>query len=242
MILYRSNLTRFYVSIVEKMIWWYNESIHRKECLFMYKELKRKVRETSLRAYKLGLFAGTSGNLSLYDDTKKVMAITPSSLAYEDMQDEDIVIMNLDGTVIEGAHKPSSEAPMHAAIYKECPEAGGVVHTHSPYATALAVNNEDIPVILIEMIPYFGGGIKTAEFALPGTAELGKGAVPYLKESGACLLANHGVVTMGATLEKAYSRAVYVEDAAKIYCIAKQNGDVNTISDKDIEAMKRIFG
>lgn len=208
----------------------------------MYKGLKAKVREISLRAYQLGLFAGTSGNLSMYDKDRNVMAITPSSLAYEDMQDDDIVIMKLDGTVVEGKHKPSSEALMHAAIYIECPEAGGVVHTHSPYATALAVNNEDIPVILIEMIPYFGGGIKTAEFALPGTAELGKGAVPYLKESGACLLANHGVVTMGITLEKAYSKAVYVEDAAKIYSIAKQNGEVKTISEKNIEAMKRIFG
>lgn len=208
----------------------------------MYIHLKAKVKETALRAYKLGFFAGTSGNLSLYDKDMGVMAITPSSLAYEDMHDDDIVIMKLDGSIVEGKHKPSSEAPMHAAIYKECPDAGGVVHTHSPYATALAVNNEDIPVILIEMIPYFGGGIKTASFELPSTAELGKGAVPYLKESGACLLANHGVVTMGATLEKAYSRAVYVEDAAKIYCIAKQNGEVKIISDKDIEAMKRIFG
>lgn len=208
----------------------------------MYRYLKAKVKETALRAYKLGLFAGTSGNLSLYDKDMEVMAITPSSLAYEDMQDDDIVIMKLDGSIVDGKHKPSSEAPMHAAIYKECPDIGGVVHTHSPYATALAVNNEDIPVILIEMIPYFGGGIKTAAFELPGTAALGKGAVPFLKENGACLLANHGVVTMGATLEKAYSRAVYVEDAAKIYCIAKQNGKVKIISDKDIEAMKRIFG
>lgn len=208
----------------------------------MYRHFKAKVKGIALRAYKLGLFAGTSGNLSLYDKDMEVMAITPSSLAYEDMQDDDIVIMKLDGSIVDGKHKPSSEAPMHAAIYKECPDAGGVVHTHSPYATALAVNNEDIPVILIEMIPYFGGGIKTASFELPSTAELGKGAVPYLKESGACLLANHGVVTMGATLEKAYSRAVYVEDAAKIYCIAKQNGEVKIISDKDIEAMKRIFG
>lgn len=208
----------------------------------MYKHLKLKIREISLRAYKLGLFAGTSGNLSLYDKELDVMAITPSSLAYEDMQDEDIVIMKLDGSIVEGNRKPSSEAPMHASIYKECPQAGGVVHTHSPYATALAVNNYDIPVILIEMIPYFGGGIKTAPFRLPGTEELGTGAVPFLKESGACLLANHGVVTMGDTLEKAYSRAVYVEDAAKIYSIAKQNGEVKTISDTDIENMKRIFG
>ena len=208
----------------------------------MYKNMQKTVREAAQKAYAQGLFAGTSGNLSCYDSTLGVMAITPSSLAYEDMADEDIVIMTLDGQKIEGDRKPSSEAPMHAAIYKGCPEAGGVVHTHSPYATALAAAHREVPVILIEMVPYFGGEIKCAPFALPGSVELGSTAVPYLRESGACLLANHGVVAVGKNLEKAASRAVYVEDAAKIYCIAMQAGGAKTIEEKDINEMKRIFG
>ena len=208
----------------------------------MYKEIRKTLREAAQRSYKQGLFAGTSGNLSIYDESLGVMAITPSSLSYEDMCDDDIVIMDLDGNKIEGERKPSSEYPMHAAIYKECREVSAVVHTHSPYATALAVANADIPVVLIEMIPYFGGGIKTAPFALPGTPELGLGAVEYLRQSGACLLANHGVLAVGSDLSKACSRAVYVEDAAKIYCIALQTGSVKIIDEKDIQDMKRIFG
>lgn len=208
----------------------------------MYEELKKSLCACAKRAYAQGMFAGTSGNLSIFDREQGVMAITPSSLAYEDMQCSDIVIMDLCGNKLEGERRPSSEYPMHAAVYRGCSGVSAVVHTHSPYATALAASGRDLPPILIEMIPYFRGGIGCAPFELPGTPELGSAAVPYLLESNACLLANHGVLTVGDTLARACERAVYVEDAAKIYCISQQVGGAVTIEQKHVEEMKRIYG
>ena len=208
----------------------------------MYKQLKSTLRQAAQKAYAQGMFAGTSGNLSCYDPVLGAMAITPSSLAYEDMQDEDIVIMTLDGRRLEGERKPSSEYNMHAEVYKNMRGVTAVVHTHSPYATALAAAGRGIPVILIEMVPYFGGGIECAPFELPGSRELGLSAVPYLRESNACLLANHGVLTVGNSLSRACERAVYAEDAAKIYCIAQQSGGAKIIEEKYVQEMKRIFG
>ncbi|MBQ2865928.1 MAG: class II aldolase/adducin family protein [Clostridia bacterium] len=208
----------------------------------MYSELKSTLRRAAQKAYAQGMFAGTSGNLSCCDRNLGVMAITPSSLSYEDMCDGDIVIMDLEGNKLEGERRPSSEYNMHAEVYRLCQDVCAVVHTHSPYATALAAANKDLPVILIEMVPYFGGGIGCAPFALPGSRELGSTAVPYLRESNACLLSNHGVLTVGDSLQRACERAVYVEDAAKIYCIAQQAGGAKTIDEYNVEQMKRIFG
>ena len=148
------------------------------------------------------------------------------------------MVLRLDGTVLEGPHKPSSEWRMHAALYREKPEVGAVVHTHSPYATAFAVNNTGIPTILIEMVPFLGGDVPLAPFALPGTEAVGTGAVAVLKERYGCLLANHGVLAIGKDLEQAHLRAVYIEDAARICSIAMGHGPIVTMSEADIAAMR----
>ena len=125
----------------------------------MFDEMKKTVLWHAKQAYKEKLFAGTSGNLSVYDREADVMAITPSSLHYGLMQEEDIVIMRLDGTIVEGSRKPSSEWQMHQVIYQNKPEVRAVVHTHSPYATSFAVNHKEIPVILVEMMLFLGGSV-----------------------------------------------------------------------------------
>lgn len=202
-----------------------------------YDERKKEVLAWAKQAYSEKLFAGTSGNLSSFNPVDNTIVITPSSIPYETMIEDDIMVIALDGTVIEGKHKPSSEWRMHAAIYEGKKGVNAVVHTHSPYATSFAVNHERIPVILIEMVPFIGGDVPVSTFALPGTEEVGIEALKVLKDRNACLMENHGVVSIGKDLQQAHIRAVYVEDAAKIYHFAKLNGPVFTVESKYIDAM-----
>ena len=187
-------------------------------------QMKEAVCRWARQCYEEKLFAGTSGNLSVYDKEAGVMAITPTSVAYEAITPEDMSVIRLDGTVLEGPYRPSSEWRMHAAVYEAKPEAGAVIHTHSPYATAIAVNNRNIPAILIEMAFFLGGDVPLAVKALAGRT--------------GCLLANHGVLALGKDLEQAHLRAVYIEDAAKICSIAMSNGPIVAISQEQIDAMR----
>lgn len=190
----------------------------------MREKAKKQVLEIAKKAYDEKMMAGTSGNMSVLVEGESVMAITPSSYDYRLMKEEDIVLIDLDGNMVEGFRKPSSEWRMHAELYKHLPHVKAVVHTHSPYATSFAVNHMEIPVILIEMIPFLKGSVEVSPYAIQGSAEVGLNAVPILKEKNACLMANHGVLAVGATIEEAYINSVYTEDAAKIYHMAKCTG------------------
>lgn len=190
------------------------------------------------QSYEEGLFAGTSGNLSCYDHETGEMYITPSSVPYETMRAEELVRMTLEGEILEGEKKPSSEWRMHAEVYRQKPEVSAVIHTHSPYATSFAVNHQKLPVILIEMVPFLGGDVEVADFAIPGTVEVGIEAVKKLRDRHACLMANHGVLAVGKDLDQAHIRAVYVEDAAKIYSLALNNGSVKIIDSEHVNYMR----
>ncbi|QGU94364.1 class II aldolase/adducin family protein [Clostridium bovifaecis] len=202
------------------------------------KELKEELLETAKVSYNLGLVAGTSGNVSAYDNEIDAMVITPSSIPYDTMTLEDLVVLKLDGKIIEGYNEPSSEWKMHAKIYTERKDIKSILHTHSPYATGFAVCHEKIPVILIEMVPYIGGDVPVAKFGMPGTESIGIEALKVLKERKACLLSNHGTLAIGETINKALTSAIYLEDAAKIYHIAKNSGEVKVLSDEEVNAMK----
>ena len=203
-------------------------------------EIKKRVLDTTLLSYRQGLFAGTSGNLSEFDPETGYLYITPSTYPYEAMTEDDIMVITLDGTIIAGTHRPSSEWRMHAAIYRDmAPEVLTVVHTHSPYATAFAVCRRAIPIILIEMVPFLGGDVPVADFAVPGTDDVGASAVRALTDRNACLMANHGVLAVGKTLDQAHVRAIYVEDAAKICGIAESMGcGIHTVPDEAVEIMR----
>lgn len=191
--------------------------------------LKQAVLRTAKKAYDEKLMAGTSGNMSVYSPKERLMVITPSSYDYSIMEVQDIVVVDLDGNVVEGRHKPSSEWKMHAEIYRHLPHVGAVVHTHSPYATSFAVTHQEIPVILIEMIPFLKGKLEVSAYAKQGSAQVGLNAVPILERKNACLMANHGVVAVGRTLEEAYINSVYTEDTAKIYHMALASGQTPVV-------------
>ncbi|NCB04628.1 MAG: class II aldolase/adducin family protein [Clostridia bacterium] len=187
--------------------------------------LRYQMVEICQKAFDQRLFAGTSGNLSVYLREEDLMLITPTCVRYETMTAEDIVCIKLDGTLVEGKYAPSSEWRMHAAVYEKMDGVNAVFHTHSPYATSFAVVKKPIPYILIEMAPFLGGDVPCASFARPGTRELGLSAIEVLHDRNGCLLANHGVLTVGEDLPQAFIRAEYVEDAAKIYHYALQVGE-----------------
>lgn len=187
--------------------------------------IKKMIVEVGNRMYNTKLVAGTSGNISVRNPEKEdSYFITPSSIPYDQITEDDIVEINSKGEPYIKGLKPSSEWRLHVQIYEKYPKYNAIVHTHSTIATAFAVNHEDIPLILIEMKPYLGGPIKVTPFRPAGSPELGEVVVPYLENRNSCLLANHGTVSCGATLEDAFISAEYVEDAAKIYYYAKTSG------------------
>ena len=204
-------------------------------------QIREELLKTTRRAYfQDRMFAATSGNLSIYDRETGRMYITPSGFPYEDMTEADMVAIDLDGNPVEPtSHKPSSEWKLHAAIYRNFEGANAVVHTHSPYATSFAINNMAIPTVLYEIAWFLGGDIPVAESALPGSPAVGENCVKAMKERYGCLMGNHGAVAYGGSLREAYTRAVYIEDAAKAYSLALTHGPVRVIESAEI---RRFLG
>lgn len=187
--------------------------------------IKKMIVDAGRRMYDIKLVAGTSGNISVRNPEKEdSYFITPSSIPYDKIKEDDIVEINSKGEPYIKGLRPSSEWRMHVQIYEKYPNYNAIIHTHSTIATAFACNHQDIPLILIEMKPYLGGDIKVAPFRPAGSVELGEVILPYLKNRNSCLLANHGTVSCGASLEDAFISAEYVEDAAKIYYYSKTSG------------------
>ena len=187
--------------------------------------VKQMIVEAGRKMYNTGLVAGTSGNISMRNpDKEDSFFITPSSMAYDQIQEHDIVEINSKGEPYIKGLRPSSEWQMHISVYERFKKYNAIVHTHSTFATSFAVTHEDIPLILIEMRPYLGGDLHVAPYRPAGSKELGEVILPYLEDRNSCLLANHGTISCGETLEDAFMAAEYVEDAAKIYYYAKTSG------------------
>ena len=202
---------------------------------------REKVSEIAKKLYNDGLVAGTSGNVSFLDRENHKIYITPSNMDYKEMQETDIVVLDEDGNILEGDHKPSSEWRLHAEVYKHQKRVNSVVHTHSPYATGFAINHKEIPLILVEMLPFLGGDIPVAKFGLPGTDDVGINAAKVLEYRNAALLENHGVVAVGETVDQAYIRAVYTEDAAKAYHLASVVGEPICVPEDAADILRKRY-
>ena len=202
-------------------------------------ETKAALVRQAQQAFMDRMFAATSGNLSVYDRETGRMYITPGSFPYMDMTPEDVMVIDLDGNILEGPHKPSSEWRLHAEVYRAKENVNAVVHTHSPYATAFSINNLPIPVVLYEIVYFLGGDVPCAEGAIPGTKAVGENCVKVLNDRYGCLMGNHGTLAIGDTLARAYTRALYIEDAAKAYSLALSHGPVRVIESADVN---RILG
>ncbi|MEX2542051.1 MAG: L-ribulose-5-phosphate 4-epimerase [Trueperaceae bacterium] len=189
------------------------------------------------------LVAWTSGNISGRDPGGDTMVIKPSGVMFEDLTPENMC--RIDTTSLEhaGSHKPSSDAATHAHIYRHMPAVGGIVHSHSPYATAWAVLGREIPCVLTAMADEFGGPIPCAGFARIGGEEIGREVVRTLTghSSPAVLLQNHGVFAIGQTPRDAVKAAVMCEDAARTVYLAMQLGVPRTIEPEDIASLHRRY-
>lgn len=189
------------------------------------------------------LVAWTSGNVSARDPESGLVVIKPSGIKFRDLTPENMVIVDVDGKVVEGDYKPSSDTASHCYVYRHLPYVNGVVHTHSRYATAFAALGKSIPCVTTAMADEFGGPIPCGGFALIGGEEIGKQVVAALKgsRSPGCLLQNHGVFTIGATVDKAVQAAVMTEDNAAIVWTAMQMGTPLPLADADIDKLHHRY-
>jgi L-ribulose-5-phosphate 4-epimerase len=203
----------------------------------MLAQLREKLWELHLELPKNDLVKWTGGNISGRDPETGYVVIKPSGVRYEALRPEDMVVVDLDGNLIEGSLKPSSDTASHLYIYRHRPDVGGIVHTHSPYATAFAAVGQPIPVCLTAMADEFGGSIPCGDFALIGSEAIGKVVVEAIGSSPAILLKQHGVFTVGANPTAAVKAAVMTEDVAKTVWLAMQIGQVEAISDVDVASL-----
>src|SRR5690349_11424369 len=188
----------------------------------MLDDLRQQLYELHLELPKHELVAWTSGNVSARDPRTGYVVIKPSGVRYEQLRPEHMVVVDLNGKIIEGDLKPSSDTASHLYIYRQRPDVGGVVHTHSTYATAFAAVGRPIPVYLTAQADEFGGPIPCAGFALIGGEEIGQVVLEAIGNSCAVLLKNHGVITIGRDAEAAVKAAVMVEDVARTTFVALQ--------------------
>lgn len=188
-----------------------------------------------------GLVAGTWGNISARIPETSLIAVTPSGKGYYDITVDDIVIVSSAGTVYEGNLKPSSELPLHLAIYQARMDVQAIVHTHSIFASACAVAHKSIPPIIEDLVQLNGGGVDVASYALPGTETLAQNVVKALNNKNTVLMANHGMVGCGQTLQEAMLACELVEKSAQIYIYANQVGGARILSDEDVNIMHDFY-
>ncbi len=206
----------------------------------LMKELREKVIETALRAQSDRLIPLTMGNFSARDRQSGAVCITPSGMEYSRLKPEDIVILGVDGNIIDGIRKPSIETPLHCAVYRRRSDVYGISHTHSVYASAWACCHEAIPIVVAELAALVEKPIECAPYQPMGSLELAETAALRLKNSHALLLANHGVLAVGPDLDTAYANSVVVEEGAKIAYFAKQIGNVKVIPEEECRNLRRI--
>ena len=186
-----------------------------------------------------GLVVWTAGNVSARVPGADLLVIKPSGVSYDDLTPEAMVVCDFDGNLVEGSRAPSSDTAAHAYVYKHLPDVGGVVHTHSDYATAWAARREPIPCVLTMIADEFGGDIPVGPFALIGDDSIGRGIVETLanSRSRAVLMANHGPFTIGKDARDAVKAAVMVEDVARTVHFARLLGEPVPIPQDDIDKL-----
>jgi L-ribulose-5-phosphate 4-epimerase len=207
----------------------------------MLDELQIRVHAIALESARLGLIRGTSGNISARDPETGLVVITPSGIPYEALSPNDLPVVNLDGHLVRGNLKPSSETHLHMAVYRARTDVNGIAHTHSVYGTVFSVLNREIPTVTVPLALY--GPVSVAPFRIPGSLELAEEVVTHLsKARKAILLQNHGVLCVGVTVEEALNCAAYVEEGAQVAYLAMAVGTFTSISPEHAEMMKEKAG
>ena len=202
-------------------------------------ELRRDVADLHAELTRYELVVWTAGNVSARVPEADLLVIKPSGVSYDDLSPDSIVVTDLHGVLVDGERAPSSDTAAHAYVYRHLPDVGGVVHTHSTYATAWAARFEPIPCVLTMIADEFGGDIPVGPFAVIGDDSIGRGIVDTLRtsRSPAVLMAGHGPFTIGATARAAVKAAVMLEEVARTVHIARQLGQPARLAQQDIDAL-----
>jgi len=211
-------------------------------------ELRAEVCALHAELPRYGLVVWTAGNVSARVPGADLLVIKPSGVSYDELTPQNMVVCDLDGVVVEGDHSPSSDTEAQAYVYRQRPDIGGVVHTHSPYATAWAARAEPVPCVLTMCADEFGGEIPVGPFAIIGDDSIGRGIVETLSESRSpvVLMQNHGVFAVGRTARDAVKAAVMCEDVARTTHLAHQLGEPVPIpaeaADRLFERYQNVYG
>ena len=205
----------------------------------MLESLREEVCRLHAELPRNNLVAWTSGNISARDAESGLVVIKPSGVKFDDLRPENMVIVDVDGQIVEAEHKASSDTASHCYIYRHMPGVHGIVHTHSRYATAFAILGREIPCVTTAMGDEFGGPIPCGGFGLIGGEEIGQIVVETLRDvrSPSCILQNHGVFATGDSAEGAVKAAIMTEDNAAIVWTALQIGTPIPIAQQDIDRL-----
>ena len=187
-----------------------------------------------------GLTTGSGGNLSIYNREQDLVAIKPSGIDYFEQKPEDVVVMTIDGQIVEGSRKPSSEVNFHLALLRHRPENNAVVHTHSVYAATIACLNWELPAVHY-LVGFSGDKVPLAKYATFGTKALADNIIAAIGDYKACLMSNHGIVTVGNNLATAFAAAEELELVSRIYYQARCIGEPVILSDEEMATVVNKF-
>lgn len=203
--------------------------------------LRTMVIEVGKAMLQTGLVAGTWGNISAWDPSRSGYWITPSGMDYMSLTEDDLVLLDLEGQILEGTRIPSSEYLLHASIYRERQDVQGIVHTHSVFATAHAVSQVSLPGLVEDLVMITGGEVEVSEYHLPGTKELAQAVVNSLRNKNAVFLANHGLVGVGSSVREALKVCQVVEKSAQVHIMARLLGTPVILGQEDIDLMRKTY-
>lgn len=204
-----------------------------------HEEIRRQVLAAIRQAAALGLVRSTSGNIAVRDFADNVIAITPSGRPYDAMEPADIAVVDLDGRQLDGAWRPSSETPMHLAVYRARPDVGATVHLHGLFCTVMAMTGEELPVSTPPQAEF--APIRTVPFAPPGSGELARLTAETLGGNTSVLLKNHGSFHCGRDISSAMAAAIYTEEAAQTAYYATLLGNFHPLGPAEIAAVKETL-
>ncbi len=206
-------------------------------------EERKKIIEISQRLIGAGVINNGQGNVSMYSRESGLVAITPSAIPYEEREIEDICVVDLDGNIIEGKWKSTSETSMHLIFYKKRPDVNAVIHTHAPKATVFGIiGNEPMPMVLNEASMGIGGAVPIAPYARPGSKELAEVTCKALGDGFAAIMAHHGLITVGQTIDLAFIATAAVESTADAIILARSMGNEPIVMpDDEVKTLRKML-
>ena len=206
----------------------------------MYEKEKREIINAALEIKRSGLISLSGGNVSIRKENGHVL-VTTSRMPYEGMKEEDIIVLNLDGSRVEGTLRESVDTIALLYIYNHMPEVNAIIHTHQPYATAVGLLEDVFPVAVTTLANVTLGPVNVAPYSSPASLDMGIQTVNHIGDKRAVILKHHGVITAGPTLKDALYAAVYIEDAAKTYLAAKAAGIPALMTDEQVVQAVEVF-